>query len=126
MGIQRISSSTGGTRVTLLAVASLAVVALGWHLVRGSAAVAAPAHGKEGADGVVVESSLARRADVPVYLDGLGTTQAFYTARITSRVDGQLQDIVFTEGQPVHKGGVLARIDPRPYQAAFDQANAAR
>ncbi|MEJ1965165.1 MAG: biotin/lipoyl-binding protein [Gammaproteobacteria bacterium] len=41
-------------------------------------------------------------------------------------MDGQLQDIAFTEGQPVRKGEVLARIDPRPYQAAFDQASAAR
>ena len=128
MSILQIVSSGGNTRRALLGVASLAVVALGWHLVRGSPAVAAPAQGKEGrgGDSVVVESALARRADVPVYLDGLGTAQAFYTARITSRVDGQLQDIAFTEGQPVHKGDALARIDARPYQAAFDQASAAR
>ena len=128
MNIQRIVSSPGKTRLALLGVGSFAIVALGWHLVRGTPAVAAPAQGMggRGGDSVVVQSALARRADVPVYLDGLGTAQGFYTARITTRVDGQLQDIAFTEGQPVHKGDVLARLDPRPYQAAFDQASAAR
>ena len=128
MNIQRIVPSPGKTRLALFAVGSFAVLALGWHLVRGTPAVAAPAQGKGGGGGdtVVVQSALAQRADVPVYLDGLGTAQGFYTARITTRVDGQLQDIAFTEGQSVHKGDVLARLDPRPYQAAFDQASAAR
>ncbi|MEJ0040511.1 MAG: efflux RND transporter periplasmic adaptor subunit [Gammaproteobacteria bacterium] len=129
MSINQFLSSNGKSRWALLAVASFSLVALGWHLVRGSPAEAAPAHGKEGKGGgagVVVESAIARRSDVPVYLNGLGTAQAFYTARITSRVDGQLESVAFTEGQLVHKGEVLARIDPRPFQAAFDQASATR
>jgi multidrug efflux system membrane fusion protein len=128
MSIKQFLFSSGSrTRLALLGVVSLGLVALGWHLVRGTPAEAASA-GKEarGGDGVVVESAVVRRSDVPVYLNGLGTVQAFYTARITSRVDGQLQDIAFTEGQLVHKGEVLARIDPRPFQAAFDQASATR
>lgn len=116
----------GRTRAVILSVGSLILVALGWHLVRGQSAVAAPIGAKAGGDGVVVHSALAQRADVPVYLQGLGSVQAYYTAKITSRVDGQLQDISFVEGKPVHKGDVLARIDPRPYQAALDQATAAR
>src|SRR5689334_7805179 len=108
MSIKQFLSSTSKARLALLAVVSLGLVALGWHLVRGSPAEAAPAQkegrkGSKGGDGVVVESALAQRADVPVYLNGLGTAQAFYTARITSRVDGQLQDVSFTEGQLVHK-----------------------
>ena len=129
MSIKQFFSSGSKSRMALLAVVSFSVVALGWHLVRGTPAEAAPAHGKDGkgsGDGVVVESALTRRSDVPVYLNGLGTAQAFYTARITSRVDGQLESVAFTEGQLVHKGEVLARIDPRPFQAAFDQAAATR
>ena len=128
MSIKPFLSSTSKSRLALLAVVSLGLVALGWHLVRGSSAEAAPAHAGEGKGGagVVVETAVAQRKDVPVYLSGLGNVQAFYTARITSRVDGQLQDIAFNEGQLVHKGEVLARLDARPFQAAFDQASATR
>ena len=129
MSIKQFLSSSSKSRTALVAVASFGLVALGWHLVRGSAAEAAPVHaGKagKGGDGVMVESALASRADVPVYLNGLGTAQAFYTARITSRVDGQLESVAFTEGQLVHKGEVLARVDSRPFQAAYDQAVATR
>jgi membrane fusion protein, multidrug efflux system len=130
MSIKPFLSSTSKSRLALLVVVSLGLVALGWHLVRGAPAEAAPAQTKEGkgkgGDAVVVETAVAQRKDVPVYLSGLGNAQAFYTARITSRVDGQLQDIAFSEGQLVHKGEVLARVDPRPFQAAFDQASATR
>jgi membrane fusion protein, multidrug efflux system len=67
-----------------------------------------------------------QRADVPVYLEGLGTVQAFYTVTATARVDGQIQKIGFTEGQEVKKGALLAQIDPRPYQAALGVAIATR
>lgn len=128
MSIKQFFSPGSKSRMAVLAVASLSLVAIGWHLVRGSPAEAAQAGGKEGkgGDSVLVESAVARRNDVPVYLGGLGTAQAFYTARITSRVDGQLESVAFTEGQLVHKGEVLARIDSRPFQAAFDQAVATR
>jgi multidrug efflux system membrane fusion protein len=66
------------------------------------------------------------QADVPVYLQGLGTVQAFYTVTVTARVDGELQRIAFVEGQYVKKGDLLAQIDPRPNQAAFDQAVAVK
>lgn len=127
MSPPRLPFRIGKTRAALLSAASLVLVVLGWHLVRGEPAVAAPARrGGGSGDSVVVDAVTARRADVPVYLDGLGSAQAFNTAKITSRVDGQLQEVSFVEGKPVHKGEVLARIDPRPYQAALDQASATR
>jgi multidrug efflux system membrane fusion protein len=76
--------------------------------------------------GIRVETALAARANVPVYLAGLGTVQGFYTVTITARVDGELLSLGFVEGQMVRAGDLLAQIDPRPYQAALDQAIAAK
>jgi len=64
------------------------------------------------------------RQDVPLYLSGLGTVQASFTVGIHPQVDGKLQEVLFTEGRHVKKGEVLAKIDPRLYQAALDQAKA--
>jgi multidrug efflux system membrane fusion protein len=66
----------------------------------------------------------AEQRDVPIYLDGLGTVQAFYTVTIHTMVDGPLVAVDFKEGQDVRKGDVLAQVDPRTYQAALDQATA--
>ena len=64
------------------------------------------------------------RSDVPVFLTGLGTVQASETIAIHPQVEGELVDVLFTEGQQVKKGDVLARIEPRPVRAALDQAKA--
>ena len=66
----------------------------------------------------------AEQQDVPIYLDALGTVQAFNTVTVKPMVDGPLIAVNFTEGQDVKKGDVLAQIDPRTYQAALDQAMA--
>jgi multidrug efflux system membrane fusion protein len=73
-----------------------------------------------------VTASPVKRQDVPVLLDGLGTVQAFNTVEIKAQVTGTLIAIPVQEGQEVHKGDVVAEIDPRPYKAALDQAIAQR
>lgn len=64
------------------------------------------------------------KADFPVYLSGLGTVQGFNTVQVRTRVDGEITQIVFKEGQFVKEGDLLAQIDPRPFQATLDAAKA--
>ena len=80
--------------------------------------------GGTGAGGgpVPVVAGKVEQKDTPIYLDGLGTVQAFNTVTVHTRVDGELQQVLFTEGQDVKTGDLLAVIDPRPFQAALDQA----
>src|SRR5450631_1966763 len=73
---------------------------------------------------IPVIASDVRRADVPIFLTGLGTVQALNSVLVKSRVDGQIKKINFSEGQDVHAGDVLVEIDPEPYQAALNQAQA--
>ena len=73
---------------------------------------------------VPVVAGKAEQKDVPIYLDGLGTVQAFNTVTVHPRVDGALVQVNFTEGQDVKTGDLLVVVDPRPYQAALDQAKA--
>jgi membrane fusion protein, multidrug efflux system len=73
---------------------------------------------------VPVSVATVERRDLPVYLSGLGSVTAFNTVAVKSRVDGQLVQVAFREGQEVRKGDLLAVIDPRPYQVALDQAQA--
>ncbi len=75
-------------------------------------------------DPIPVVVATAEQKDVPIYLDGLGTAQASATVTIKPMVDGPLVEMRFKEGQDVRAGDVLARIDPRTYQAALDQAAA--
>ena len=72
-----------------------------------------------------VAVSTAELRDMPYYLTGLGSVTAYYTDSIKSRVDGELMEVNFKEGQFVNKGDLLAIIDPRPYQVALEQAQAA-
>jgi multidrug efflux system membrane fusion protein len=65
-------------------------------------------------------------ADVPVFLNAIGAVQAFNMVTIKSRVDGQIMQVAFTEGQNVKAGAPLLQIDPRPFQAALEQAQAAK
>jgi multidrug efflux system membrane fusion protein len=82
--------------------------------------------GRRGGQIPIVTVQPTARKDVPVYLDGLGTVQAYNTVTVHTQVDGQLVDVHFTEGQDVKRGDLLAKIDPRTYQAQYDQAAATK
>lgn len=84
--------------------------------------LAASAHAQGG--GVPVTAVAAAKQDVPVMQRAIGTVQAFQSVLLRARVDGTLDKVLFTEGQYVKPGDVLAQLDPRPYQATLDQAMA--
>jgi membrane fusion protein, multidrug efflux system len=120
-------SGTGrkGRRTALILAFCLAIAASGsiyWYWTQGPE----PARAAKAATrpAVPVSIATAARQDVPIYLTGLGTVQASFTVAIHAQVDGKLQEVFFQEGQRVKKGDVLAKIDPRLYQAALDQAKA--
>ena len=80
--------------------------------------------GRRAGGGVPVTTVAARSQDVPVVMRAIGTVQAFQSVLVRARVDGSLDQVLFTEGQLVKPGDVLAQLDPRPYQAILDQAMA--
>src|SRR5258708_32264558 len=100
-----------------------ALLLLAWRAVVQSQADAAARNAPATSPAIAVDTAAVTHADVPIYLSGLGTVQAFYTVTVTARVDGELQKVAFTEGQTVHKGDLLAEIHPPPNQAAYAQAN---
>lgn len=99
-------------------VLAASLAALG-GLACGSKAPPRPAH-----PAVVVTLATARRADVPYDIEANGIVTPMQSAAVVPQVDGILTDVDFAEGQVVSKGQVLFKIDPRPYQAAYDQAQA--
>jgi multidrug efflux system membrane fusion protein len=108
---------------TLLSAAALGVIGLvTWRMLHKPANAAT----RTGPAPIAVQIAKVGHTDVPIYLQGLGTVQAFYTVTVTARVDGEIQKIAFTEGQEVKKGDLLAQIDPRPNQAAYEQAVATK
>ena len=110
-------------RFLLFVVGGLAIIGvLVWYR-GGQKAAAVKAHDTAVAQAVVpVTLARAAFADVPVTVDGIGTVQALNTVNIRPMVDGPLVAVKFREGQDVRAGDVLALIDPRTYQAAYDQA----
>ncbi|HID9896862.1 MdtA/MuxA family multidrug efflux RND transporter periplasmic adaptor subunit [Serratia ureilytica] len=88
----------------------------------GKAGAGRAAGGRLGAPMSPVQAATATQQTVPRYLSGLGTATAANTVTVTSRVDGQLMAIHFTEGQQVKAGDLLAEIDPRPFQVQLTQA----
>jgi membrane fusion protein, multidrug efflux system len=106
-------------RLGIVAIVVLAGVFIGWRVIHGPAAHADdPAPPPQ----VPVTTAAAQIQDVPVYLDGLGTVQAYNVVQIQAQVNGTLIALPAHEGQEVHKGDIVAEIDPQPYKAALDQA----
>jgi membrane fusion protein, multidrug efflux system len=105
--------------VVLLAGSGLAYVGL----FRGASPSSAPAPARLN-PGIPVFASKVARMDVPIVLSGLGNVQAYNSVLVRSRVDGQIMRINFSEGRDVHAGDVLLEIDPAPFAAALEQAQA--
>jgi membrane fusion protein, multidrug efflux system len=114
-----------GRRILLPCAVVIAAGGAGaWYLHQGPEPVRAARSSQPAAVPVTVATTTKR--DLPIYLTGLGSVQASFTVGIRSQVDGQIEQVLFTEGQQVKKGDVLVKIDQRLYQAAFDQAKAKR
>jgi multidrug efflux system membrane fusion protein len=120
--------SSGIRRRWPLVVALVAVVLggyLGWRHFYGDAETSASRDAIMGTlkpVAIPVTYTQVQTADFPVYLNGLGTVEPYDTVTVSSRVDGEVTKIAFKQGQMVEQGDILAQIDPRPYQAALDQA----
>jgi membrane fusion protein, multidrug efflux system len=132
----------------LALVALIGLAALAWYLTHrppatngggpGSAASGASAvaggpggaggarGGRGGAGASTVGIAVAARADLPVYLDALGTATPTATVTVRPQVSGVITAVLFTEGQLVKKGQLIATIDPRPFEIALQQATGAR
>jgi membrane fusion protein, multidrug efflux system len=110
---------TSGVVVVAVALGSY----LGWRHFYASAAAS---HANDGGGltpiAIPVTVAQAQKADFSVYLNGLGVVEPYDTVTVRSRVDGEVVKIAFKQGQMVKEGDILAQIDPRPYQAALDQA----
>src|SRR2546426_2412702 len=118
-----------GLRALIGLVLVLVIVGLGglWAKHRRTAqAATSGSQGQRGPGGgpVPVVAGTVGQKDVPIYLDGLGTVQAFNTVTVRARVDGQVEKIAFVEGQDVHAGDLLAKIDPKPFQTLVEQNKA--
>jgi membrane fusion protein, multidrug efflux system len=110
--------------IGLVAVLALAAAVVLWRL--SPSTQVPPAAAQAPAQGVPVTAGTVVAQDMPVFLHGIGTAQAYNMVAVKSRVDGQIVKIAFKEGQEVKAGDPLIQIDPRPYQAALQQALAAK
>jgi multidrug efflux system membrane fusion protein len=124
-----------GSAIALLVLAAL--LALAWYLTHRPAAYGPggpAATGGAPRGGAAARSAppstvgvvRARRADIPVYIEALGTVTPIAVATVSPQVSGVITDVIYKEGETVRKGQVLAQIDPRPFQMALDQAVAGR
>jgi multidrug efflux system membrane fusion protein len=104
--------------ITLLGIAGL------WAWRGGLRSHPTAAVAQSAAQDIPVTAGVAQMGDVPVYVGGLGTVQAFNTVSVKTRVDGQITKVLFKEGQEVKADDPLFQIDPRPFEAALQQAQA--
>ncbi len=108
----------------LLVAVVIAAAAFGaWkHFEKKEPEAPTQAAGKGGGRAVAVGAATARKGDLDIYLSAPGSVVAFNTVIVRSRVDGEIVNVAFTEGQLVKEGDLLFEIDPRPYQVQLEQA----
>jgi multidrug efflux system membrane fusion protein len=121
MILTRIFSSRFGSVLGVCAIVLFGYV--GWIHTLGAQTDAGRQQTK-GPPAIPVTIQSVQNSDFPVYLNGLGTVQPYNTVTVRSRVDGQVIKVGFRQGQMVSEGDLLVQIDPRPFQAALEQAQA--
>jgi membrane fusion protein, multidrug efflux system len=115
------NSSTPKSRWWIWLIVAVVVIGGGWWWQRGGTTPAAKAGGDAASRPVMVTTAAAHQGDIGIYLNALGTVTPVYTVTVTSRVQGEITQVYYHEGQMVRKGDPLVEIDPRPYQAALTQ-----
>ena len=115
------NSATHQSRWWIWLIIAAAIVGGGWWWQRSGSNSAAKAGGDAASRPVMVTTAAAHQGDIGIYLNALGTVTPVYTVTVTSRVQGQITQVYYHEGQMVRKGDPLVEIDPRPYQAALTQ-----
>ncbi|MDB6049162.1 MAG: mdtA 1 [Pseudomonas sp.] len=109
-------------RFRLIALVIAVIIAVGVRQFWPGRVHAAPSVAADAAVPVTLQQ--VQQQDLPIWLDAIGNVQALNTVNVRVRVDGELQKVLFTEGQMVNAGAQLAQIDPRVYQAQVAQAQA--
>ena len=108
--------------IMIAACTALLVAAVFWrsayHVIKAADSA------KAGTPAVPVVTTTVKEQDVPTYLSGIGSVTPLFAVTVKVRVDGQLEKVMFSEGQDVTAGSVLAQIDPRPFQAQLELAQA--
>jgi len=112
---------TGKRRLIVIGIIAVAVIGVTYTLVSQVQQTRQRARNAQSDGPVPVIAAAAKLSDVPVYLDGVGTTKALNTVTVRPQVDGKLISVQYREGMDVKRGDVLARIDPVTYQAQYDQ-----
>ncbi len=108
-------------RTAILALLGVVMLAAGVFALRDRHPGGASANLDENAEAFPVQAVLATSGNIDTVLSAIGTVTPLATVTIKTQINGQLQNVGFTEGQKVHRGDFLAQIDPRPYQAALEQ-----
>jgi len=109
--------------IVILAVATVIIASVVWKVTHPTVGEGSR-YGKHGGISIPVPITMQTvgTTNFPIFLDGLGTVQAYNSVLVNARVPGLISEILFKEGQEVKEGDVLARIDPRSYKAQYDQA----